>query len=307
VRTVQQETLDDIGISNVSGVLGNHEVQSTIFFGGFSLNTLTGTFPIVDTYSSMYQRFRIKRAFYDIEPRFNATGQNIGIGEIWMIPIHDIDDIYNSGQTSTAFGGSFPGAFTNNIDYWSQIKHAKRFKLTRPGQKAQMTVNLSTFNLQVTRPEIGVMGEAAQFTPEKHWAKWYDVNMTDQTDGGLALNDIAHYGMLILFVGWTAPTSQNLYFQVRRGYEFEFKDYIVLGEEKGLARPTRGVHHSEVVLTTSSVRPPVEDKEPATPVSFETIQAMEPVAELPPSAAATPKVASHGPKSGYPVLARRKV
>nr|QXP07647.1 MAG: putative capsid protein [Arizlama virus] len=192
----------------------------------YRLDTLANVDPIVANYNKMYRSFRMKTAWVELTPKFNISDNTGGnsVGEVWFIPLHETETLYRSGMSNVAFGAAFPAQTIQDVDHWRGLKGAKCFRFTRPGQKLRMRIALTNFRQDVANPQVGVA--TTQYIEEYTTkAGWKPVTSWAGVATGV-INQVIHYGFLIVFNGWRTDESHGFNFQLRAWIGLEYKDYL---------------------------------------------------------------------------------
>jgi len=219
----------------------NYTVQASIL-RSYALSTMVNADALVSQYTKIYRKFRMRYTWLEITPKWNMGDSIVGdgIGEIWVIPLQDTETLYRTGMASISFGGALPSQMTTDIDFWRQIKGAKCFKFSKPGQKLRMKVPLHTFKYDMADPRVGV--SAAAFAVENvQRAHWMPTTTWAGVTAGV-LNSVQHYGYLVLYNGWETDVNHMFKFQFRQFISLEFKDYLA---QVGNAAGIKGVSEQE--------------------------------------------------------------
>lgn len=174
-----------------------------------------------------YLKYRITKMGITIRPQWqqsvNATGCEMG--EAIVIPLHDAEPIYRTGQISST-------TITNAITLPSQVssmiqlareKHATRYRFDKPGQMHTKTIKMSTFNTVIANPAIGNTN-AYNFEYVPQFGKWFDVMDYSQTASIGVISLVQHFGAQLAFAGWATNSATQFNFEVNTFYEVEFKD-----------------------------------------------------------------------------------
>lgn len=206
----------------------NAYIQAGVYLGATTLKTLANIDPFVENYAQMYKYFRMKYVWMEIAPKWNMSNlaAGTGIGEITMVPLNTSETILRSGQTSFNFGSTPDPNMTINIDYWKNVKGAKTFKFTKPGQKMRIRVPLVIFKYDVAFLSVGLdpMTSQSTYSLEPQKAPWLEcVNVADRKmpDG----NNIQHFGVMAFFSGWETSSTDTFKFELRTYRSVEFRQY----------------------------------------------------------------------------------
>lgn len=244
----------------------------------FDLSTWSPLDPILQNYMQTYQQFRMTHAWIEMIPKWNVVPDLSGntIGEVIVVPLHNMEEIYRSGQANVAFGGSFGAMVETDVDYWMQIPGARRFKFEKPGEVARMRIPLTIFTYVCDNANLGAdVGSTTTIRPTRvPWLNVMDVEAVSTP----TVNTTRHYGFFIGFYGWhTTATNAEFNFKFRQYVRVEFKRQVAyplsaIGKAKRLEALKRAFGDDtqvEVAETDDEahVEDPWEDDEKASQVS----------------------------------------
>lgn len=190
---------------------------------------ITGSSNLASSYSLDYRLanltllhkyYRLAKIYLTIEPMFNNANANSSgytMGQILLLPIHDLADQVNVGMTGLSIGQT-------DIGKWSTMNHAKWVKF-RDGihQKTTIVITPNVLDYVFIDPTAGVIGSSSQARTQ--FTRRY--NSTRDYDGAIwGISQVKHYGFAILFCGWSVPNATiPLRFKMTRTEKWAFKGY----------------------------------------------------------------------------------
>lgn len=198
------------------------QYMNTVYYQLDQLNLLD---TLLYNYSSMYRKFRIANMWVEITPKFNNSDidQFDQLGELWIIPIRETEQIARTNPL-TVFGGAFPPNTVRDIDYWKNVKGAKRFTFNKPGSKARMKIPATIFRYIMTNPAVN-SGAGAGYNEQVIKSQWLPCVSWSAVVGG-SQNLTQHWGYTIIMCGWNTDAAKSFKFTLRQWVEVEYKEYM---------------------------------------------------------------------------------
>lgn len=247
VKYIYQSTDGDFVVPASTTNTSSGSVQGSRYWVT-DFTSITTADPLAKLYAQIYLKYRIKHMWVEFTPKFSNVTQNAStrLGEMWLVPVHTSEEILRTGQAWWPIGTTMPTTFNPVLDYWKNLKHAKRFTFNKPGQKCRIRVNFSTFKYEMANPSIDSAGGAG-FLENIGYAKWFPTTTWSGTVVG-SLSNIQHFGLVAIFAGWQTSSTDTFAFEVRHWYQLEFKDYQavpVLDGKEQLPAPMVFPNHPE--------------------------------------------------------------
>lgn len=212
-----------------TGVIsGVSDTLQAVQYRQFNLQAWSPLDPIVQNYMACYQEFRTSHVWVELTPKWNTVPDVKGnqIGEIIVVPLHNQEEIYRSGQANVGFGGTFPAVTELDVDQWLQIPGAKRFRFDKPGMMARIKIPLTVFDYVLDNAMIGDGSSSAGATVHVKKAPWLNV-MDAQNVTIPVVNSTRHYGYFLGFFGWsTVPENAEFAFKFRQYIHYEFRRQV---------------------------------------------------------------------------------
>lgn len=180
---------------------------------------------LVYNYSSMYRHFRMQNVWIEITPKWNNSDIDVNdvIGEMWIVPIHETEQVYRTAPL-VGFGGVWPPNAVRDIDYWKNVKGARRFTFNKAGTKARVKIPLRIFRYILSDPNIGSVLPGI-YSEQSIKAPWLPCVSYASNAGG-AENPTQHYGFSIMMNGWNTAAGKGYEFTMRTWWEIEYKEYM---------------------------------------------------------------------------------
>lgn len=224
-RYIAQSNAGPLHVPQGVALTFGNAVQS-MQFRNYRLDTFSSLDLVINKFNSLYQYYRMKHVWVELTPKWNTVPDFVGnqCGEVAIIPLHKPEEIYRSGQSNVAFGGSFPSVFEPDIERWMTVPGAKRFKVVK-GQPVRMKIPLTNFGYILDNPNIGSSLFASEVVSQK--ARWIPV-MDIAGTSSPSVSSVRHFGFAIMFYGWdTSAASSQFDFVFRQWLEIEYKSLNV--------------------------------------------------------------------------------
>nr|WAE42570.1 MAG: capsid protein [Cressdnaviricota sp.] len=281
------------GFSNPGSTL----VEAQYYFGNTTLFASQPYDTLLTEYCKMYTEFRLKCFWVEVYPKFTTVYPTTTnrMGEILIIPLHEQEYIYRSGQTTIPFTGSYPSMYVTDIDYWMRVPHAKRFKPTAKDMK--MKIMASSFDYDVEGPQIGTVSAVTFGLSKPKFGVWLPTqDFMDTTSP--SVNATQYFGFAVIWAGWQTDANTVLDWGIRVTYGFEFRKIAV---KTGIPQLDKGVYDPMVILKRPMDTKDLEDMKISSDAETEIVEPPYP-SRLPslkdPAPVVLPKIRSERSERG---------
>nr|WAE42544.1 MAG: capsid protein [Cressdnaviricota sp.] len=235
------------GFSNPGSTL----VEAQYYFGNTTLFNSQPYDTLLNEYCKMYAEFRLKCFWVEVYPKFTTvypTTTNL-MGEIIIVPLHEQEYIYRSGQSTIPFTGTYPSMYVTDIDYWMRVPHAKRFRVG--SREMKMKIMASSFDYNVEGPQIGTASAVTYGLSKPKYGVWLPTqDFADTTTP--SVNATQYFGFAVIWAGWQTDANTHLDWGIRVTYGFEFRKLAV---KTGIPQMDGKAYDPMVIL-----KPPMETK-----------------------------------------------
>nr|WAE42520.1 MAG: capsid protein [Cressdnaviricota sp.] len=251
VPYAMQVTVADFQMPSGFANPGSTLVEAQYYFGNTTLFNSQPYDTLLNEYCKMYTEFRLKCFWVEIYPKFTTVYPTTTnrMGEIFIVPLHEQEYIYRSGQTTIPFSGTYPSMYVTDIDYWMRVPHAKRFKVG--SREMKMKIMASSFDYNVEGPQIGTASAVTYGLSKPKYGVWLPTqDFADTTVP--SVNQTQYFGFAVIWAGWQTDANTVLDWGIRVTYGFEFRKIAV---KTGIPQMDKLAYDPMVIL-----KPPMETK-----------------------------------------------